>query len=323
MGWLIESSTRLIGCTLVFVVTAIASSAYAGDSPGCANLNETTDLGPGDDYTTPKYFYYKGDVIVVGWSMGVYMDIQALSENDQVILDSGKTQQGQYNITVGNANQYLYFIVTDVDTMPDYGITINCQARPGLSHDMNADGRSDIVLQDSAGDAAVWFMTGAQPSSTLALGRLSNWSLVGQSDFNGDGFADLLWRDGNGNTAIWFFGASGVSSTASLGNIPTAWSVVATGDFNGDGKGDILWQDDAGDLAVWLMNGATVLASAGLGNVASSWKVVGTGVFGFNNNSDILWRDTSGFYLVYEWYDRRLCRHRRKYTHRLDPRRPW
>jgi hypothetical protein len=163
------------------------------------------------------------------------------------------------------------------------------------AHDFNADGKSDIVWRDTAGNVAFWLMNGATALSSGGVGGVPSFlSIVGQRDFNGDGKADLLWRDLDGNTAMWFMNGTTVASSASVGNIPPNWSVVGTGDFNGDGFGDILWTDGSGNYAVWLMNGATVSSSGGLGNVPTTWAVVGTGDFNGDGKTDLLWRDNQG-----------------------------
>jgi len=88
---------------------------------------------------------------------------------------------------------------------------------PSATHDLDGDGSSDVVWRNSAGNAAVWFMNGAQIVSANIATVPSAWSIVGQRDFNYDGDDDLLWRDSAGNTAIWFMNGASVSGTASLG----------------------------------------------------------------------------------------------------------
>ena len=163
------------------------------------------------------------------------------------------------------------------------------------THDLNGDGKSDIIWTDGNGDVAFWLMNGATLFSSGSIGGIpSAWSIVGQRDFDGDGMTDLLWRDTSGNTAIWFMNGATILSAVSVGAIPTSWSVVGTGDFNGDGLGDILWRDSSGNLAVWLMNGATISSGAGLGNVLTNWNVVGTGDFDGDGKTDLLWQDNLG-----------------------------
>jgi phospholipase/lecithinase/hemolysin len=164
-------------------------------------------------------------------------------------------------------------------------------------HDVNGDGKSDLVWRDSGGDVAIWEMNGAAVIANGPLGNVpTTWSIVAVRDFNSDGKFDLLWRDGSGNTSIWFMNGTTVASTASLGNIPIAWKVAGTGDFNADGYGDILWEDGSGNLAVWLLGaGGQVTSTGGIGNVPpATWSVVGIADFNGDGKSDILWRDTSG-----------------------------
>ncbi|MBV9971235.1 MAG: VCBS repeat-containing protein [Xanthobacteraceae bacterium] len=170
-------------------------------------------------------------------------------------------------------------------------------------HDVNGDGKSDIVWRDQAGDLAIWEMNGAAVIANAALGNPGGtWSIVAIRDFNSDSKFDLLWRDTAGNTAIWFMNGMTVASTASLGNIPPGWNVAGTGDFNSDGYGDILWEDGSGNLAVWLLgSNGQVIANAGLGNLPpSAWSVVGIADFNGDGKSDILWRDTAGD--TYIWF---------------------
>ena len=163
------------------------------------------------------------------------------------------------------------------------------------SHDFNADGTSDILWRDTAGDTTIWLMKNGNVSSGTGLGNVPPaWSVVGARDFNGDGNADILWRDTSGDTTIWLMSGGSIVQGTSLGNIPTAWSVAGTGDFNGDGKGDILWHDTGGDTTIWFMNGGTITSSTGLGTVPTIWSVAGVGDFNADGTSDILWHDIYG-----------------------------
>jgi phospholipase/lecithinase/hemolysin len=164
-------------------------------------------------------------------------------------------------------------------------------------HDVNGDGKSDIVWRDTGGDVAIWEMNGAAILGTGGLGNVGGtWAIVAVRDFNSDGKFDLLWRDNSGNTAIWFLNGTTIASTASFGNVPSIWHVAGTGDFNGDGYGDILWEDTSGNLAVWLLgSGGQISSTGGLGNLSpSQWSVVGIADFNGDGKSDILWRDSGG-----------------------------
>jgi phospholipase/lecithinase/hemolysin len=165
-------------------------------------------------------------------------------------------------------------------------------------HDVNGDGKSDIIWRDTSGNVAIWEMNGAAFIATGSLGNVppGTWSIVAVRDFNSDSKFDLLWRDNSGNTAIWFLNGTTIASTVSLGNIPNTWNIAGTGDFNSDGYGDILWQDTSGNLVVWLMgSGGQISSTGGLGNLNPTvWSVVGIADFNGDGKSDILWRDSSG-----------------------------
>jgi hypothetical protein len=92
--------------------------------------------------------------------------------------------------------------------------------------DFNGDGMTDIAWRDTAGDTAIWLMSGASVLSAGGLGNVpTTFSIALVGDYNGDGKSDLLWQDNLGDTSIWFMNGTAVSSTASLGNIPTTWTI--------------------------------------------------------------------------------------------------
>jgi subtilase family protein/VCBS repeat protein len=168
------------------------------------------------------------------------------------------------------------------------------QALGCASHDLNGDGKSDLVWRDTNGNLSVWLMNGVQILSLAGIGSAPlTWGIVGQRDFDGDGKSDLLWRDTSGNNAIWFMNGTQVNAQATT-MAPTTWSVVGTGDFAGTGKGGILWRDTSGNTAIWLMNAAQVLSSGPLGNVPTVWSVAATADFDGDGKADILWRNTTG-----------------------------
>jgi hypothetical protein len=175
--------------------------------------------------------------------------------------------------------------------------TLTTKAGPQAStHDLNGDGRSDIVWRNTTGTVAAWLMNGKQVIDSRTVSDIAPaWSIVGQRDFDADGKADLLWQNANGQLAMWFMNGASVLSSVSLGSISPEWKVVGTGDFNADGRGDILWRDTTdGTVAVRLMDGARVVDSRALGGVALEWSIVGTGDFDGDGKTDILWRHANG-----------------------------
>jgi hypothetical protein len=179
-----------------------------------------------------------------------------------------------------------------------------------LTHDFNADGKSDIAWRDTSNDASngtllIWEMNGTgvlNPSATF-VGNVAypKWTIIGLGDFNGDGYSDILWRDNSGDFAIWEINGTQIinSSAAFVANI-TGWSVFGIGDFNGDGKADLLWTDGNGNYAIWEMNGTQILDMEYLAFVPTNWTVVGVGDFNGDGKSDILWEDQQGDYAIWE-----------------------
>jgi hypothetical protein len=164
------------------------------------------------------------------------------------------------------------------------------------THDLNADGFSDVLWRNTSGQLALWFMNGAAISSATGAGTVTtDWTVVGQRDFNGDGFGDILWRQTGGQAAIWLMNGATLSGGGGLGMVSTDWAVAGTGDFNGDGRGDVLWRNTtSGQVAIWLVNGTTILAGSGSpGTVTTDWVVAGTGDFNGDSKTDILWRNTT------------------------------
>ena len=64
--------------------------------------------------------------------------------------------------------------------------------------DFDADGKSDILFTDAAGDALIWTMDGTSHTGTSGLfAKPSAGSVLrGAEDYNRDGSSDLLWQDG-------------------------------------------------------------------------------------------------------------------------------
>jgi hypothetical protein len=153
------------------------------------------------------------------------------------------------------------------------------------SADMNADGRADILWQNTqSGALAAWYMNGATrigggPLSPGTVGL--SWRLAATADMNDDGKTDLLWRNTQtGAVSVWYMNGTARVGGGRLspGVVAPSWRLVAVTDMNYDGKADILWQNtSSGALSVWYMNGATRASGGTLspGAVAPSWGIAG------------------------------------------------
>ena len=165
--------------------------------------------------------------------------------------------------------------------------------------DFNADGKSDILLQNSVdGSCYVWEMNGLSLLTNGYVGWTpgKEWQVKGTGDFNADGKSDILLQNSvDGSCYVW--GMDGLNLKPDgygyIGWTPgKEWQVKGTGDFNADGKSDILLQNSTnGDCYVWETNGPNA-ALVGYGYVGWSpgkeWVVKATGDYNGDGKSDIL-----------------------------------
>jgi hypothetical protein len=174
----------------------------------------------------------------------------------------------------------------------------------GTAPHFNNDPYSDILWQNTSGQASIWEMNGTHVLGEANVGANPgpSWKAIGTGDFNGDGHADILWQNTNGQASIWEMNGTNVLGEANVGANPgPSWKAIGTGDFNDDGHSDILWQNTNGQAAIWEMNGTNVIGEANVGaNLGPSWKAIGTGDYNGDGHSDILWQNTSGQAAIWE-----------------------
>jgi len=217
------------------------------------------------------------------FTSGVNPDLTA---NGNVALIDGYDANGhlQLWVTNGTVAGTSEVVATGADSSglnpTDFAfLPISSQASPD---DFTGSGTSDILWQNTDGQAAIWLMNGTTPTSETLVGPNPgpSWKVIGSTgDFTNNGKSDILWQNTNGQAAIWLMNGTTPTSEALVGANPgTSWHVAGSGDFNGDGKSDILWQNTDGQAAIWLMNGTTPTAEALVGpNPGPSWHIAGTG----------------------------------------------
>jgi len=179
----------------------------------------------------------------------------------------------------------------------DKTLTINVKDfnDPQVRNDFNADGDSDLLLQNTNGTPQIWLMNGTSVVNKTTLpAQPASWKVIGSGDFNGDGHADIIWQNSDGTPRIWEMNGTSIVTAATLPAVPPSWHVIATGDFNHDGLADILWQNTDGTSAIWEMNGTSIVKAATLPAVPPSWHAIGSGDFNGDGNADILWQNTDG-----------------------------
>jgi FG-GAP-like repeat len=167
------------------------------------------------------------------------------------------------------------------------------------SGDFNADGRSDILMQnDASGIRNIYsFTMGAtQVTAITKLGAVGlDWQVDGTGDFNGDGFKDiLLERFNNGAKELDVLGVNnGAVTSVNVAGIltPLTYQVDGIGDLNKDGKDDILLHhDDATGRHFVALNEAnyTTQSITNVATIGTEWQAAGLGDFNGDGYADIL-----------------------------------
>jgi hypothetical protein len=116
----------------------------------------------------------------------------------------------------------------------------------GNLHPFNAGGNSsDILWQNSLGQAAIWEMNGngLTGGGVVSPNPGPAWQAIGTGDFYHNSLSDILWQNTDGQAAIWEMnGTKLIGGGVVSPNPGPSWKAIGTGDFNDDGHSDILWQ---------------------------------------------------------------------------------
>jgi hypothetical protein len=150
--------------------------------------------------------------------------------------------------------------------------------------DFTAEGKSDIVLQNSSTSAvAAWQMNGSSMVATNPVATpTADWKVVATGDLEGDGKADIILQNvTTGVVAEWRMNGLVMMSGANIATASTQQRIVGTYDFNHDGKADIILQNTATlAVAIWQMNGSTISAAQVVATPAAGWKAIAGGNIG-------------------------------------------
>jgi FG-GAP-like repeat len=86
--------------------------------------------------------------------------------------------------------------------------------------DFNGDGFSDILWQNTSGQATIWEMNGTNILSAGTAGPNPgpSWQAIGTGDFNDDGHSDILWQNANGQAAMWEMNGTNILSAGTVGD---------------------------------------------------------------------------------------------------------
>lgn len=163
--------------------------------------------------------------------------------------------------------------------------------------DLNGDGQSDLIWQDTAGNVIGFIMNGTSIASAAVIANPgAAFKVVGTGDLNADGNVDIVVQDANGQAVGFLMNGTALQSAAAIGGANgTQWSVKGMGDLNGDGKSDLVWGSTAGEATVFLMNGTTIASAAVIaGPQGANFSIKAVGGINDDFSADIIWQYSNG-----------------------------
>lgn len=229
---------------------------------------------------------------------------------------------------------FLKFIIPVVAVSLQF--TVAPSAKAANSHDIDGDGHSDLLFQNSAGQVYAWLLdgtgngvdfsngSGLKPGSKFIYGgSLGDWKMAGMSDLNGDGMQDLVFQNSAGQIYAWFLDGTGNSVNFSTGSglKPgskfiysgglSGWKLKGMDDLNGDGITDLVFQNSAGQIYAWFLDGSgnavDFRTGSGLkpgskfiyGGGLGDWSLEGTRDINGDGIADLVFQNRAG--QVYAW----------------------
>lgn len=240
------------------------------DSKGFAIARYNTDGGLDSSFNSNLYYHpgvgYLGSYGTVVTPFGVNAGAQALAvQQDGKILAAG----------YGSNDGIKGFIALARYT--------GDPVASASSRDLNGDGHSDLLFQNSTGQLYEWFLDGSGAMINFTTGSgltpgsqylfnspLPDWKLVARADVNNDGMADLIFQNNAGQIYVWFLDGTGTPINFATGaglkpgispkylfSGPIAdFRLVACADVNHDGNSDLIFQNAGGQIYVWFLDGS-------------------------------------------------------------------
>jgi hypothetical protein len=163
---------------------------------------------------------------------------------------------------------------------------------PGTPHDLNGQGKADVVLQNSdSGQTWLWVMNGSTPiGSGMIATPDPGWQVKGTGDLNGDGLADIvLQKSDTGQAWVWLMNGTAIIGGGNIATPQAGWQIKGIADSNGDARADIVMQNqNSGQVWIWEMNGNTIAGGGAVGTPQNGWQVVATGDLNGDGKADIV-----------------------------------
>ena len=250
----------------------VTSSPILGTAVADFSAGDTLDFSSvgyaaGDYVTYTENSSESGGIVTVDTQSGAEVAAFAVAGNYNATYFS-LGADGSNHLLVGSAAGYSY----------------------AQSEDFNADGDSDILLDNRAsGSIGNWTIHDGAIMAANALGAPAGYTVVGTGAFAGGATSDVLLENKSSGALVDWIMANGVIASVNYVNtVPTGWKVVGTGDFLGNGTSDVLLQNaGSGQIVDWEMQGGLQSGSMLIGG-APGFNIVATGNFNGGTTTDIL-----------------------------------
>ena len=192
-----------------------------------------------------------------------------------------------------STSQFAHWLMNGATITGSKGFTASSALTAIGSGDFDANGHTDVVWRNSAGDITLWLGNGTSYAAQFVYRLGAGWTLVGTDDVNGDGKSDLLWsKPSAGQFAHWLMNGATIAGSKGFA-ISSAFTALGSGDFDGNGRADVVWRNNnSGDVYIWFGSG-TAYTSQFVYRLAAGWNLVGSEDVNGDGKSDLLWSKPS------------------------------
>lgn len=153
--------------------------------------------------------------------------------------------------------------------------------------DLDADGATDLIIEDSARLTSRWRLTEAGIEIAAMEAPEAGAVVVASGDLDGNDHGDIVWQTIDGQLLVDFMGSDGIEATAIASD--TAAS-LGTGDLDGDGQDDLLTRDTQGVLVALAFADQSPVLTVAPVDSGVDWEVVSIADYDGDGFADVLWR---------------------------------
>ena len=171
--------------------------------------------------------------------------------------------------------------------------------------DLNGDGKTDLVWQDSSTHVvSIWWGGVQSNSSTIQLttqlssvaalaSTLNATQLTYESAATAAAASDLVGMDASGNVVT----ASGTGSEISQSGPGAGWTLLKAVDTNGDGLADLLWENtSSGQVQLWTATGTGYTNRGNIDGTTSmtGWTLLAADAATSTQPAQLIWTEPNG-----------------------------